>query len=137
MRKLVAFFAALAIGVVAACGGDSTTQPTMASLDGSWSLQTVNGAALPFVAAQSGQDKEEIMSDVFTTSSGTFAEQMTVRTTISGQATMDTLPDSGSYALSGSTVTFTFSDSSTASGTVSGNTMTFVESGYRFVYKKQ
>ncbi len=139
MRKLALAIGALAITFATACGGDSTTQPTPASFAGTWSLQTVNGAALPFLVATNGSDKLEITSDVFTvTSSGTFDEMATTRTTISGVATVDTLNDSGTYTLNGSAVTLTFaSDGSSIAGTLSGNSMTLTQAGYAFAYKKQ
>lgn len=139
MRRLATVVAALAVTVAAACGSDSPTQPTQASFAGSWSLQTVNGSALPFTAAQNGADKLDILTDVFTASSaGTFDEMATTRTTINGLASIDTLADSGTYVISGGTVTFRFaSDSSSLPGTVSGKTMTITQSGYSFVYRQQ
>src|ERR1044072_8557407 len=53
MRKLLLAVAMLTL----ACGGDSTTEPTNASVAGTWSLSTVNGTALPYILAQSGADK--------------------------------------------------------------------------------
>lgn len=139
MRRLAPVIAALAITFAVACGGDKTTQPTQATFAGTWSLQTVNGTVLPWTAAQNGADKLEVTGDLFTTtSSGTFNEMTTTRTTQNGVVSVDTLPDSGTYVLSGSTVTFTFaSDGSTGSAQLTGNTMTVTQSGYTFVYKKQ
>jgi len=126
--------------VAAACGGgDSPTQPTSASVAGTWKLETVNGAALPYIAAQVGSDKVELMSDVITAvASGSFTQMTQIRVTESGQVSTQSIPDAGSYTLTGTAVTFTFnSDGSTGTGSLSGNTLTVTEDGYAFVYKKQ
>lgn len=133
MRKT--FLALLALTL--ACSGDSTG-PTEASVAGTWNLQSVNGTALPFVIAQTGTNKTEITADVLTvTSSGSFTEITTVRTTLNGTATTQTVPDAGSYVLNGNNVTFQFqSDGSVGSGTISGNTLTVSQAGLSLIYKK-
>src|SRR6185436_17936516 len=71
-----------------ACGSDSTTGPTAVSLAGTWNLQSINGSSLPFVIAQTGANKAELVSDVVTVvSTGSFTEITTVRSTINGQVT--------------------------------------------------
>jgi hypothetical protein len=62
MRRLVPLVLCFAL----ACGSDSTTTPTQASLAGTWSLQSINGIALPFVTSQTGTSKTEIMSYIVT-----------------------------------------------------------------------
>lgn len=134
MRKLMLALVALTL----ACG-DSSTEPTQASVAGTWELSTVNGGALPFVVFQTTTDKVEIMSDVITaTSTGTFTQSTTFRTTSNGQAQTTTTPDAGTYTLSGTAVNFTFnSDGSTGTGSLSGNTLTVTQSGLALVYKKK
>jgi hypothetical protein len=134
MKKV--FFALLALTI--ACSSDSTG-PTSASVAGTWNLQSVNGAPLPFVVAQTGANKTELTADVLTvTSSGSFTEITTVRTTLNGQVTTQTIPDAGSYVLNGNNVTFQFqSDGSVGSGTVSGSTLTVSTAGLSLIYKKQ
>ena len=133
------FIACMLLVVAAACGGsDAPTQPTSASVAGTWKLQTVNGSALPYVAAQVGADKVELMSDVITAvASGSFTQMTQIRVTQSGQVSTQSIPDAGSYTLNGSAVTFTFnSDGSTGTGSLSGNTLTVTEDGFAFVYRK-
>jgi hypothetical protein len=134
MRKL--FLALVALTV--ACG-DSTTEPTMSSIAGTWELQTVNGAALPYVIFQQGTEKVELTADVFAvTSAGTFTQLSTVRTTSNGQTETETIPDAGTYTLVGTALTFKFnSDQSTGTGSVSGNTLTVTDAGFALVYKKK
>lgn len=133
MRKT--FLALLALTL--ACGGDSTG-PTEASVAGTWNLQSVNGTALPFIVSQTGTNKVEITADVLTvTSSGSFTEITTLRTTQNGTATTQTVADAGSYVLNGNNATFQFqSDGSIGSGTVSGSTLTVSQAGLSLIYKK-
>jgi hypothetical protein len=126
--------------VLAACGGDDgPTAPTMASIAGTWNLQTVNGSPLPFTVAQSGADKIEVLGDAITvTATATFTQLTQVRVTQGGQATTQSVADAGSYTLSGKTVTFTFnSDGSSGTGTLNGTTLTVTDSGIALVYRKQ
>ena len=137
MRRLIS---CMLFVVAAACGGgDAPTQPTSASVAGTWNLQTVNGAPLPYVAAQVGADKVELMSDVITAvASGSFTQMTQVRVTQNGQVTTQSIPDAGSFTLAGTAVNFTFdSDGSSGTGSLSGNTLTVAEGGFAFVYKKQ
>ena len=129
----------LLVATVACSGGDSPTQPTTASLAGTWSLETINGVNLPYIAAQSGADKLEIISDVITAvASGSFTQMTQIRVTQNGQVSTQSVPDAGSYTLNGTAVTFTFnSDGSTGTGALSGNTLTVAEDGVALVYKKR
>jgi hypothetical protein len=135
MKKLLVAMVVLALG----CGGDSTTEPTTASVAGTWELSTVNGAPLPFIVIQSGTSKLEWTADVITaTSTGSFTQISTFRTTDNGQVTTNTVPDAGSYTLNGTAVTFTFnSDGSTGTGSINGNTLTVTQPGTALVYIKQ
>jgi hypothetical protein len=130
--------ACLLLIVAAACGSDSPTQPTATSVAGTWSLQTINGTALPYVVAQTGADKVELTSDVLTVvPSGSFTEITTLRVTQNGQVSTQSVPDAGSYTLNGTAVSFTFnSDGSSGTGSISGNTLTVTSDGIALVYKK-
>jgi hypothetical protein len=133
------FMACALLIVAAACGSDGPTQPTSASVAGTWSLQTINGTPLPYVVVQTGVDKVELTSDVITAvASGSFTQITQVRITQNGQVSTQSIPDAGSYSLSGTAVTFTFSsDGSTGTGSLSGNTLTVASDGFAYVYKKQ
>jgi hypothetical protein len=125
--------------VVAACGSDAPTQPTPASVVGTWHLQTVNGSALPYLMPQDDFEALELTSDVFTVDAkGTFTQVSQFRVTQDAQWSMESVADSGSYALNGATVTFTYeSDGSTGIASLAGNTLTFSGAGIALVYKKQ
>ena len=122
--------------VLAACGGDASTAPN--SIAGTWTLQSINGAALPYTFPQSGSNKTELVSDVITLSSGgTFTESMTYRTTANGTTTSQSIPESGNYSVNGETLILHFpSDGSTGIGTWSGDRVTIGTQGYDFVYTR-
>ena len=134
MRRLLLVLAALTVS----CGGDSTTQPTATSIVGTWSLQTINGAALPFIISQSGADKLEVISDVATVDShGAYTEVTQLRTTVNGQAKAEAFTDVGTYTVSGNAVTLKSSDGSSVTASLSGNTFTISAGAFVYVYKKQ
>ena len=139
MRRLLLL--ALPIALLACGGDDNSTAPTLASLAGTWNLTTVNGAPLPFTVASTASAKTEILSEVVTVeSNGTFTQLLQPRNTINGQATVTTLPSSGTIALSGNLVTVNVTGSGTLSGTLNSNTMfTVVDptTGATFVFVKQ
>jgi hypothetical protein len=140
MRRVTSVLALTLATVLAACGGsDKSTAPTTASVAGVWNLQTVNGNNLPYTVIAVGSDHIEVTSDVITASSnGTFSQVTTLRVTQSGQTQTQNQPDSGTWSLNGTAVTFTFqSDGSTGTGSLSGNTLTVTEGGLALVYKKQ
>ena len=135
MRRLLA----VALVLAAACGGDTTTGPTVQQqITGTWSLSTVNGSALPFTIAQTGTNKVELVSDVFVVAStGSFTQTTTVRTTINGVVTTQSVADAGTYTVSGTAITLHFnSDGSTGTASFSGNTFTTTDGGLALVYRR-
>ena len=133
------FIACLLLMVAAACGGDSPTEPTPASVAGTWRLQTVNGSVLPYLLVQFGTDKVELTSEVLTVAaSGSFTQLTQFTTTQSGEVSIEDLTDAGTYTLNGTAATFTYdSDGSTGTGSLSGNTLTVAGGGFAMVYRKQ
>ena len=133
------FVSCMLMAVVAACGGDSSTQPTPASVVGTWNLQTVNGSVLPYLVPQDDFEAVELTSDVLTVDAkGTFTQVSKFRVTQDGEWSMEFEPDSGSYQVNGTAVTFTYdSDRSSGIASLAGNTLTFSAAGFALVYKKQ
>ncbi len=125
MRRLAVVGMLACAAVLGACGSDSVTSSVPASMAGSWTLQSINGMNLPVTVTQSSGDSFALVSDVITAdSAGAFTELTLIETTVSGQMAMDTVADAGTYKLSGTSVSLTFmSDSSTATGTLAGNTL--------------
>ena len=128
MRRLALLLLALA------CGGDATGPED--SVAGTYSLRTVNGANLPYVVFQSGQDKSELTSDVLTLTESSFTQLSTIRTTINGQVTTTTEADAGSFTRSGTAASFQFNSGTSGTGTIGGGQITVALSGFSFVYRK-
>ena len=137
MRVLAA--ALLAISV-AACGDSAdVTVNQVTPVVGSWSLQSIGGATLPFLLDQLGNDKIELLeANLTTTDIGTFVSTSVERTTISGQATSRSFSEDGTYTTDGASITFTFSsDGASVTGVISGDSLTFSESGAVVVYRRR
>ncbi|MCY7380907.1 MAG: hypothetical protein LH467_16425 [Gemmatimonadaceae bacterium] len=119
-----------------ACGGDGSTSPG-ASIAGAYSLTTVNGAPLPFVAQQAGTYKYEITADTYTLADGaTWTEVRADRTTSNGAITTSTKSDAGTWSRNGTSITLTSPANGAVSGTVSGNTLTLSSAGNTMVFTK-
>jgi hypothetical protein len=126
-----------------ACGSDNngTTGITLASLAGTWSLQTANGAPLPVTIATTPQ-KTEILSIVENVqANGSFTGTTVTRITpVGGVAMVDTSASSGTFSLSGNLVSITLTGSITIPGTlISATSFSFTDptSGALFVFVKQ
>jgi lipocalin-like protein len=134
MRRLIPLVLAIAV----ACGSDSPTQPTNASIAGTWSLTSVNGAGLPFVVSQTAGDKVELVGDVVTaTATGTYTERFTFRETLNGVVTTTDQPDNGTYTINGNAITLHSSTNGSITGALNGNTFTLIDQGFVFLFTKQ
>ena len=143
--RTLGILAACVVSVfLAACGSDSSTGPsTQKTPNGSYSISTINAAALPVaIFSDTGGFKLEVTSGTITLNSGgTYSIVTNYRETLPG--VLDTYTDStgGTWALSGTTVAFTNSaDASQDQATWSNGQLTFVEPGVSpaqitFVYK--
>ena len=107
------------------------------TINGSWSLRTVNGAALPFTVSGSGTNKTEITDDVITLFEGlTYQEVIQKRITTNGTAATTTVTETGSFSTFGTSVTLISNLPRERRGLIEGNTMTIVENGMVQAYKK-
>jgi hypothetical protein len=115
-----------ALALTASACGDSSTAPT--SVAGTYTLQSVNNAPLPFTTSEDATYKAEILSWVVTLNdNNSFSHVFKGRSTDNGQITENTITGAGTYTLSGATVDmFDPSDDSDLQATVSGSTMTVV-----------
>ena len=137
MRTLFATMCTAAV-LLAGCGSDGgATNPQSTSPVGSWNLVTANSAPLPF-AFQSGSVKYEIMSDQYVLlPDGTFTEKYQLRDTDGGIVGLENLTDFGTWKLTGTVFVITYGDNgATASGTLSGSTMTLTQLGVLMVYNR-
>jgi hypothetical protein len=122
-RLLLAGFAMLLV----ACGGDSATGP--ASVTGSYSLRTVNGANVPAVVYQDATEKDEIVSSTISLAGdNSWSGNLTIRGTdlTSGVVFPNlTIPIGGTYSLNSGSIKLTDADHQlTFDGTVGGGTLT-------------
>ena len=122
--------------VLLSCSDSTDSEPGAA---GTWQLQTVNGQALPFTLETGVGFKLELTGESMTLLETGSVSMMTMfRVTDAGVVSTESIPDSGSYTVNGSTITFTFSsDGSTPQATVTGDTMTLGDIGLTFVYRRE
>ena len=135
MRRLLP----LLILVLAACGSDSTTTPTSASVVGAYTLKTVNGANTPAVIAQTAAGKFEVLDDVVTLNADhTYSEAGHLRTTLAnGTVTTSPQVDQGTYTSTNGAVQFTSTvGNGVTNGSINGNTLTIIDTGITLVYSK-
>lgn len=129
--------AVLAATTLAACSDDEITATASASLAGTYTLQTVNGAALPLVVQASNPKIEVTSEQLVVSSNGTFTIATNRRsTTAAGAVTTATVNDGGTYTTSGSQTTFRFNSGNTAAAALSGSRLTLTASGSTSVYAK-
>jgi hypothetical protein len=138
MRRFIAPIAlallAFAPFVVEGCHSDSIGDPAQ-SVVGTYSLASVDGAPIPFTLIP-GDPKVEVVSDeINLASGGTFIQRTSFRVTRSGMVTTQDQLESGTYMVSGSTLSFRFSsDNSTVRATLAGSTFTIGDGGHALVY---
>jgi hypothetical protein len=122
--------AALVALAPAACGGDNSTGPSH-SVVGTYTLQTINGQPLPFLIFQGATEKYEFISDVVAVNADyTYSETGSVRYTdlTTGAVTAQPFSSAGTWRETNGAIEFTdASDGSVVNGTVSGNTLTILE----------
>ena len=124
--------------VLAACGSSTEPEPIW----GTYDLQSVAGQPLPSVLTQEGTSSIEASAgQMWLNSDMTFSQSLTFRYTSSvGAVTTATETDTGTFTVSGSTLTFTSSDPGLDpyTGSLVGNTLTIVEEWFAvaFVYVK-
>ncbi len=132
MRKmLVVLFVALSTACSDGIVGSST-------VNGKYTLRTLNGSNLPYTVSTSGTTKTEILGDTINLYEGfTYAETKTMRTTVSGTATSSTHVESGSFSILGNSVALRGNDGGPLqTAVVEADVMTFVYNGLTSVFKK-
>jgi hypothetical protein len=130
------FLSALAATALLAACGDSGTGPDDTDIVGSYTLQTINGNAVPWRLAL-GNDWFEITSGSGNINAdGTFRLTYDWRASVSGQVDGDSEDLVGTYTRNGNAITFRDpSDGSTvATGTISGRQLTVTYEGDVLVF---
>ena len=132
------FVLLLALATLGACGSDSSTNPNADAIEGTYSLRTVNGAALPFTIL-SGANGLVLTSDVITiTSNGTWSEAIQYRETFNGQTTTETDTDGGTWVRAGGSVTLQSNVTGDVaySGAYANGSLTFSAGGLIAVFSR-
>ena len=134
MRRTTALRATLlAAAVTLACG--EPTSPL--DLVGTYSLQSVNAMPLPFVLAHVGSTKVEVLDDLLMlASSSNYSSVGHKRYTTNGVVTEVAPVDAGTFTRRGAALMMQSLLVGRWEGTVDGNTLTLVQSGYTLVYKR-
>jgi hypothetical protein len=139
-RYIALRIAAAALVSLAVVGcGETSTGPTNATMAGVWNLETINGSPLPVVVSGAAPTRVEVVSGVLTfTIEGTFTQVTKSRVTVSGVTTDSTDTDSGTYTVSGPTLTVKFApDNATGTATVYGDAITVYGGGAQSFFRKQ
>ena len=133
MPKLLLVLLAL---TATACWSDKVTGSS--TVNGTYTLRTVNGSSLPYTISGSGNNKSEILSDTIQLYEGfTYAESAHYRNTVNGTVTNETRTDSGSFALLGNSISFRSNDGSPINTyVIDANTMNVVKPGLTMAFRK-
>ncbi len=110
----------------------------VATLDGTYTLRSANGAALPYTLSQGAGTKVELLDDAYMIYLGmTFSQSGRIRTTVNGQPTTANQTRAGNFALEGHSLKFRSGTGGTERiGNLTGNTLTIIEVGVTYVYNK-
>jgi hypothetical protein len=123
---------------LAACS--DSTGPDTDDLVGSYDLITIDGASLPVIVDQIGEDKAEItMGTVTLDEDGSFGDVTELRITEGGVVTTEVQSTQGTWTISGSTVTF-FPNDGSSNYTMTWNgqlRLTQLFQGFTLVYEKE
>jgi len=138
MRRLAAAVLLLAAVMLPACGDSTGPGLGLGVSTGTYTLQTINGNALPYTVDDGAGTVVVILSDAFTLQDGgRFTETFSLRVTENGTTTTESNTNAGAWTLAGTTVRLTFDvDGLSISGTLSGGVLTIVDEGLSLVYRR-
>lgn len=139
MRRILVLATAFAI---VACGGDGPTSPSNQPA-GSYSLIQVNGASLPATFFQNSAGHVEVVSGTLVLRpDGSYTETRNNRLVyVSGATESTSLVENGTYAITGTQVTFTIPASGSQgalsyTGAISGGSVTYTWNNIAYRYSK-
>jgi hypothetical protein len=132
MRQALVGLALLCVG----CLNDPVVGTT--TLTGAYVLRSVNGSPPPAIVSGSGDNKTEVIDDVITLfEGGSYAENGHTRVTLNGQATDETISETGRYSPLGTSISLTSTSGRTrVTSSSEGTSMVIVEAGVRWVFSK-
>lgn len=103
---VVALTLAAVVATLAACGGDKKSPTGPTNVAGTYSLATIDGNPLPFTVPNNPHHTVVVQSATMTLGSD-HSYTLAGTGTSDGGASTQVVADAGTYAFSGSTVTFT------------------------------
>jgi hypothetical protein len=135
--KLKLALALLIAPLMIACGDDDPAGPSADSVAGTYRLQTVNGAALPFVFINQPGLRVEVTADEYVLNANqSFTTTITLRETEDTVVTTTTDSYSGQWQVDGSEIILTSPGIVDRASFSNGNTLTFNFPGVALVYRK-
>ena len=136
MRRFPKAWVAVALLIAAgACGSDDSTSPAIGA-SGTWSLQTINGTALPTTIGSGSTAVSVIASTLTISSNGNYNEVVTLRPL--GATSNTTFTEIGTWSFANGVVTFNDqTDGVTYTGAITGNSLTENTAGFVSVYARQ
>lgn len=134
MRRLLVTALFASVLAVTACG-DSLTGTS--GPEGTWYLQSINGASPPVTIVNTTDYRLEVLSGVLDLeSNGTYTNSFTYRETENGVPATVQETEFGTYFQSGSTIVLEDDQGFEAQATISGDQLTFLESGLTVRYAR-
>ncbi len=134
MKRALFTLAIAAMPVACFSGGVTGT----ATVNGKYTLQTVNGAALPY-AVPGSATKLEVVDDVVNLYEGfTYAVSGQTRSMVNGQMTVQAVTENGTFSLQGNAIYFrnVINSVPLLAGTIEANKMTVLRGELVYVYNK-
>jgi hypothetical protein len=137
MRRL---FATIALLAAAACGENQSTGPATVDLIGNWTLQSVNGGAIPYTEQTTARKLEVLTGGIVIGSTGSFTTTLTERITpTGGSASVLVVTTYGDVVVNGSSLVFKRSDIPNDPGTaatLTSSSIAFTQDGLALVFVK-
>lgn len=136
MRKLIALVA-LATGVACSLDTSNNTGPLVGSLSGTYSLQSINGSALPFGIV--GHDTTQLIdTDSLTLGpAGDWTETVRYRQTVgTAPTTNESFGLVGVWTRSGNSLNFRTNQGLLYIGTATDTTLLLSDAAYNYVFKR-
>jgi len=146
MRALYVVLLAPVLSTLAACGGstepqiDTSLKPTSTNVAGSFNLVSANGTAPPFAAFTTSTADWTLVSDTIVVANNTWTEatKYSVLSLLDNSTSTQFTVVSGTYAIANAQINFTMTQGGTVTfpGSVTGDTLTIIFSGRRFLYTR-
>lgn len=137
MRRL---FVMIALATLVGCGENSSTGPTTVNLVGSWTLQSVNGGAIPATLTSATEKREVVSGSLVISGNGAFTSTLIQKVTPTGatNANIVVLTTFGTVDINGGIVVFRRTDISNDPGTtveLTSTTLAYTLNGLALVFR--